>query len=268
MEVKETNSRKYAAAARLAKRRRKKMRVAVLLASFLVLLLCVLALLSCTVFFPISSVSVSGSSFYSNDQVINASQISAGDKLFGISENRTERILTTTLPYIKTVELKRNLFDSVELIITETSDAFCYNYGGKFYTADIDNKALAVFEVKPQGVAEITVAELPEIIPGYYIDIGKDSLALINKVYGILTGAEMKIDSLNISNSSAITAKVEGKFSVNFGTIENIESKTEHLRAMIAEINLKNGTETSGKINLSAWTSEKREGYFEETANF
>lgn len=268
MEVKDTENRKYAAANRLARRRRKKIRVAVLLACVFILLIGILLILSCTVFFPISSVNVSGSSLYESSKIIDASEIEIGDKLFGISEKRVRENLTVKLPYIKDIQLKRNLFDSVEIIVTETSDAFCYQQNGRYYTADTDNKALAVFEAKPQGITEIIAAGLPDITVGHNIDIGADSLALVNNIYGILKKADINIDSLNISDPAAITATVEGRFSVNFGTLENIEQKTEHLRYMINEINSKNGTDTTGKINLSVWTSEKREGYFEVTGNF
>ncbi len=268
MEVREVENRKYAAANRLAKRRRKKIRVAVLLSSFLLLLLCVLAILCVTVFFPISSITVTGSSVYDNAQIIEASDIEIGEKLFGISENKIRNNLTIKLPYIKNIELKRNLFDDIEIIVSETCDVYCYNQNGKYYTADSDNKILAVFDEKPEKITEIIKSDLPQINIGYTLDIGADSLELIGKIHSILNRADFAIDLLNINDTSAITAKVEGRFSVNFGTVQDIENKTEHLRAMISSINKNSGTDATGKINLSVWTSEKREGYFEATSNF
>ncbi len=268
MEVREVENRKYAAANRLAKRRRKKIRVAVLLSSFLILVLCVLAVLCVTVFFPISSISVSGSTLYENSQIIENSGVEIGDKLFGISEKKVRNNLTVRLPYIKNIELKRNLFDNIEIIVTETNDVYCYNQNGKYYTADSDNKILAVFEEKPQGITEIIKTELPQVNIGYTLDIGAENLELVGQIHSILARANFKIDSLNISDTSAITAKVEGRFSVNFGTLQDIENKTEHLRGMITSINQGSGTDATGKINLSVWTSEKREGYFEATSNF
>ncbi len=268
MEVKEVENRKYAAANRLAKRRRKKIRVAVLLSSFLLLVLCVLAVLCVTVFFPISSVTVAGNTLYESEKIIGASNIEIGDKLFGISEQKVRNAVTVQLPYIKNIELKRNLFDNVEIVVTETTDVYCYFQNGKYYTADADNKILAAFDEKPQGITEIIRADLPQINIGYTLDIGAENLELAGKIHTILDRADFTIDSLDISDISAITAKVEGRFSVNFGTLQDIENKTEHLRAMISGINEKSGADATGKINLSVWTSEKREGYFEATSNF
>lgn len=268
MQVNEVQNRKYAAAERLAKRRRKRRRVAVLLFSFLLLIIAALWILSVTVFFPISSVSISGNTLYDSETVISASDINVGDKLFGVSEKKVRNKLTVDLPYIKTVELKRNLFDNIEIIISETSDAFCYSQNGVYYTADTDNKILKSFENKPEKIAEIIVGEIPEIQIGHILEIGEQNLELVTSVHEILTRADILIDSLDISNTSAITAKIEGKFSVNFGTMQDIESKTEHLRAMIKKIIANNGEDVTGKIDLSVWTSKKREGYFEPTKNF
>ena len=268
MEVREVENRKYAAANRLAKRRRKKIRVAVLLSSFLLLVLCVLAVLCVTVFFPISSITVTGSSLYENTKIIEVSNIEIGDKLFSISEKKVRNAVTVQLPYIKNIELKRNLFDNIEIIVHETTDVYCYYQNGKYYTADFDNKILAMFNEKPQGITEIIKSDLPQINVGYTLDIGADNLELAGKIHSILDRANFTIDSLNISDTAAITAKVEGRFSVNFGTLQDIENKTEHLRAMISGINEKSGADATGKINLSVWTSEKREGYFEATSNF
>ncbi len=268
MQVNEVQNRKYAAAERLAKRRRRRRRVAVLLFSFLILIIAALWILSVTVFFPISSVSASGNTLYDTETVISTSGIKVGDKLFGVSEKKVRNKLTVDLPYIKTVELKRNLFDNIEIVVTETSDSFCYLQNGVYYTADSDNKILKSFENKPEKIAEIIVGEIPQIEMGHILDIGEQNLELANSVNEILSRADIVIDSLDISDTSAITARIEGRFSVNFGTMQDIESKTEHLRAMIKEISANNGEEATGKINLSVWTSKKREGYFEPTKNF
>lgn len=268
MEFKEIENKKSNIVKIKAKRRRKKMRVAAVLLAVIVLIACVLWVLCCTVFFPINNIAVKGNSVYTPEQIIAASGVTVGDKLFGIGENRVEKAVTTALPYVKTLQIKRNLFDSIEIKVTETYDVYCFNNNGVFYTADADYKALKEFSQKPNGVTEILLSNQPEIKLGHVIKIEKNSTELIKQIMRIFNHSNLKVDYLNISNVSLITAGIENRFSVNFGTIENISGKTEHLCAMIREINNKNGKESTGKINLSVWTSQKREGYFEETANF
>ncbi len=268
MEVRETENRKYAAANRLAKRRRKKIRVAVLLVSVFALLIGVLIILSCTVFFPIHSIKVSGGTIYESTQIIDISGIKLGDKLFGISEKKARENLTVKLPYIKDVQLKRNLFDNIEIVVTETADAYCYSQNGKYYTADTDNKALAVFDTKPQGITEIIISDLPQITLGYNIDISAESLETANNICGILKRAEIGVDSLDISKTSEITALVEGRFTVNFGTLQDIEQKAEHLSTEIPHLNEQHGTEVTGTIMLDSWTSSNRLSTFRKDEKF
>ncbi len=259
MEVKESSNRKYAAADRLARRRRKKVKIIALLSSITVLVIGVLLILSCTVFFPIGKISVKNNTVYSAESVIEFSEVKLGDKLFGVSEKRIRSILTTALPYIKNVELKRVPFDTLEIIVEETSDSYCYYQNGKYYTTDTDNKVLAFFDTKPQGITEILVGDMPQIYTGYFLDIGKENLLLINEICDILAKAGISVDELDISSASQITAIVNSKYEVNFGTMQNIEQKTEHLRAMIPLIVSKNGVDAIGSIDLSTWTSDNRQ---------
>ncbi|MBQ6815890.1 MAG: FtsQ-type POTRA domain-containing protein [Clostridia bacterium] len=268
MEFKEIENKKSNIVKIKAKRRRKKMRVAAVLLAIFALLACVMWVLCCTVFFPIKTIAVKGNGVYTTEQIISASGVTVGDKLFGVSENRVEKAVTTTLPYVKTLQIKRNLFDSIEIKVTETYDVYCFNNNGVFYTTDADYKALKEFSQKPNGVTEIILTKQPEIKLGHEIEIDENSVDLIKQIMRIFNYSNLKIDYLNISNTSSITAGIENRFSVNLGSIENISGKTEHLCAMIKEINVKNGAESTGKIDLSVWTSQKREGYFEETANF
>lgn len=268
MEFKEIDNKKSNTVKIKAKRRRKKMRVAAVLLAILVLIVCVMWVLCCTVFFPIKTIAVKGNSVYTSEQIISASGVTVGSKLFGISENGVEKAVTTTLPYVKTLQIKRNLFDSIEVNVTETYDVYCFNNDGVFYTADADYKALKEFSQKPNGVTEIILTKQPEIKLGHIIEIEKNPEDLIKQIMKIFNYSNLKIDYLNISNASSITAGIENRFSVNLGNVENINGKIEHLCAMIKEINIKNGTESTGKIDLSVWTSQKREVYFKETANF
>ena len=140
--------------------------------------------------------------------------------------------------------------------------------GSYFYTADYDNKALSAFEVKPEGVTEIYPPKLPEIKVGYVIDIGEEASEIIKKICQTLDEAEIKVDSINFETNSSINAVVEGRFNVNFGTMQDIENKAEHLRSMIPLIFEEHGSDVTGKINLSVWTSDNRKIPFVKTEKF
>lgn len=265
MEVKENLNRKYAAADRLARRRRRKIKIAGLLSCITVLVIGVLLLLSCTVFFPIKQIKVSGNTIYNYETVTAMADVEIGDKLFGVSQKRVNTKLTTELPYIKSVELKRISFNTLEIVVTETGDEYCYYQNGKYYTADKDNKILSSFVSKPQGITEITVGSIPAIYIGYTLDIGAENFDLVNEICGTLKNAKLTVNALDITSHSEISALVEDRLEVNFGTMQNIEPKVEHLKSMVPIITANYGEEVCGKIDLSVWTSENRQIPFVRT---
>lgn len=250
------------------KRRRNKSRAAVFVIVFLMLLGIVLGVLTRTVLFPINNISVVGNSVYSYEEILVSSGIGVGDKLFAISEKNINKKITVELPYITNVELKRTGFDSIKLSVTETGDVLCYQVGTMFITADSKNKALNKFATQPQDTVLIKTVEEIKASAGYMIEMPEDQLALINQIYTDIAEYGISLQSIDVTNQNAITLVVKNRFSVNLGYPENLDGKLAHLNSMLPQIDQKNGNEVTGKIDLSAWSTTKREGFFEQTTNF
>ncbi len=268
MQIKNNDKSVYAEKRKAKNRRRKKRRAAVFAISFSVLCLCALLLLSVTVFFPVKNITVSGNSLYTSEEIIEAAGVNTGDKLFAVSGIKAQRQVTKSLPYVKTLKLKRKLFDSIELQITETANVFLYSCGGKYISADKDNKALAYYDEPPTDTSLVIIGQEVEATPGNIIDIEDGLSELINMLYTTVSAEGIRIETIDVSNTNSIIMRIEGRFSVNFGTETDIESKCHHLTAMITGINQKNGPESTGRIDMSAWSNIKREGYYEETGNY
>lgn len=246
-------------------RRRRRKRAAVFAVCFLIIAALVFTVLCYTVLFPIKTITVKGNITYSAEQIIDESGITMGDKLFAVSQGKVNNALTTELPYIKNVKLKRVLFDAVELQITETSAVFCYNAGGKYFTADADNKILESFVIQPTDIALITVSGAENLKVGYTLQLPDNQFELIDEICSNLQENGISAESIDVSNPNAIIAQINGRFTVDFGTSDELQGKVAHLLSMLKEIDQKNGSNCIGNIDLSAWSNSKREGYFELT---
>jgi len=91
---------------------------------FLFKLLCVLTLLAAltvgvTVFFRVESVQVSGNSRYTADEVAAVTGIQMGDNLYGMNKYSIYRRMLEELPYIKSVNIRRDLPSTILVTITE-----------------------------------------------------------------------------------------------------------------------------------------------------
>lgn len=250
------------------KRRRRKKRAAVFATIFLCLSVIVFWVLTQTVLFPIEQIVITGNSMYSVEEIADASLIEAGDKIFAVSEKQINSNITHKLPYIKSVNLKRTSFNSIKLSVTETVDVYCYNSNGKFITADRDNKLLASFDAQPTNTVLIKPDINFEHKIGYVLEIEDEKLKTINNIYDKLTEKDIVVNVIDLSKTANIVVTINDRFLVNFGTETDLDSKINHLTSMLVEIDAKNGNTCTGKIDLSAWSVTKREGYFEKTINF
>ena len=89
---------------------------------------------------------------------------------------------------------------------------------------------------------------------------GEKSETLIKDIISLAGEYSLKIDGIDITNELAVTVGVDGRFSVNFGTSNNLSEKFAHLSGMVKNI----AEDKSGKIDLSMWTSSNTQGTFVE----
>lgn len=243
-----------------AERRRKirRRRLKAFLVLFIVLLLCVGAVLSFTVFFPIDSLSASGSKIYSNEQIIKISGINKGDNLFAVSEGATQKQLKKNLPYIESAEFKRELPGTLKIVVRDAEEFACYKIGKSYYTVSESGWVLKkdtkedkkLFTVNASGVKCTVGAEIE------FSDSAQKEL--VDSISAALKAESVNTNLIDVTDSVKLTVKVDGRFTVNLGTSNDINEKIRHLSGMIKEI----PEGKSGKINLSMWTSDNTRGTF------
>ena len=75
--------------------------------------------LACVVFFRINAIEVEGNARYTAEEIIEASGVSAGENLIGLSRSRVSAAICTQLPYVENVTIKKVLPDKVVLKVEE-----------------------------------------------------------------------------------------------------------------------------------------------------
>ena len=97
---------------------------------------------------PVVNINIEGSSVYTKKQIKAASGITVGDNIFRISKRRTGNTISRVLPYIKSVDVKLQLPDTVLLKINETDDYYMINGNKKYFCVDKDGKILSTKKKK------------------------------------------------------------------------------------------------------------------------
>lgn len=243
-----------------AERQRKirKRRLTAFFIFFVVTLLCVGVVLSLTVFFPIENLSATGSKIYSSEEILKITGINKGDNLFAVSRSGTEKQLKTNLPYIDSVTFKRQLPDTLEIKVKDAEEFASYKVGKKYFTVSKSGWVMKestephekIFTVNAKGIKCKVGTQIK------FEDAAQKEL--IDSISTSLTDEKLNYNLIDVTNPVLLTVKVDGRFTVNLGTSNNIVEKIRHLSGMIAEI----PKEKQGEINLSMWTSDNTRGTF------
>ena len=240
------------------RRKLRRRRIISVLIFFLVALIAVGAVLSLTVLFPIETISAQGSEKYSSEEIVSVCGIKKGDNLFVSSVSEAQ--IKEKLPYIESIEIERRLPGTVVLKVKDAAEYACYLIEGKYYAVSESGQVLNVYEQKPQELFEIRTADVKCVLGRTAEFSGENTIGLIDEITSLASEYSLSLDRIDLTDELAVTVNVEQRFSVNFGTSNNLEEKFAHLSGMIKNID---GGKT-GKINLSMWTSINTQGTFTE----
>ncbi|MBO5200576.1 MAG: FtsQ-type POTRA domain-containing protein [Clostridia bacterium] len=248
---------------RVRERKRRRRRRIAIRALIVTLLLSVTAfcILSLTVLFRTEYVKIEGNSVYNDSEILNSAGIYKADNLLLLSEKKISERLEKSMPYISGVELKRVLPDTVVLTVTETKDEVCFNYAGKFYTADLNGKILSELGEKPQTLCQITVGEKTVLKTGEKINFDSNNeKELLSRYLELFEKNDFNINFINISDPYDSYMKIDNNYIVEFGSYKDFELKAAHLAATLPEM----PANSTGVIDLAGWSTGKQEAYFTE----
>lgn len=225
---------------------------------FVIIALAVVTVLSFTVFFPIKNITTKGSSYYTNSEIIDATKIEVGDNLLSVSQKNTLKKIRKKLPFVQEIDFERILPDSLHIKVTDAVEYNCYKVGEKYYSVGADGFVLKVYAQKPENLTVITCEKVKCSVGSLIVIEDKNSSEVIPQIIKCLHSYNMVIDELDVTDRININAKINGKFTVVFGTVADIEPKIKHLNSMIANI----PENKHGKIDLSMWSLDNPQAIF------
>lgn len=218
-----------------------------------------------TMFFNISEITVTGDTVYSADDVTSSSGVNIGDNLIFISKNKINEQITTELPYVGSVKIKRHLPTGLELIITKTDAVYAVVTNGYYTLLNEDGKVLETdLEYVGENIillnlGEVEVAEVGRIIT-------TSSEIYLEKLMSIRTACEdcglQGITAIDLSEIYDIKLTYQGRITLELGETnkENLPKKLALGKAAIETQDEENEL-YRGTINLSVdgkgyWSEE------------
>lgn len=243
------------------RRRIRKRRIIASLISLFILSLVVLAILCVTVFFKVERLSVTGSKKYTPEQVATVSGVTSKTNLIMVSEKNLTEKIRAKLPFVDSVEIKRDFPNHLTLEVTDAKEYATIKKGKTYYTVSRKGYVLNSYSKKPKKVFEIVCGKKNLTLGTMAVLENNMQIDAIEQIVENLNSKSIPIDYVDVTDSLNLEIKVCGRFIVNLGTNANLDKKIAHLNGMVKKIE----PEKTGKINLSMWSSQKTEGTFVET---
>lgn len=228
----------------------------------IILIIAMLIVLSLTVFFKASEITVTGESgYYSAEQIITASGLSVGNSLLLTDGEQAERRIETQLPYISSATVKKKFPSSFEITVEDAVADRLFSVNGKY--------ALAYGDKILEIVDDYNNSCVYYSIPVKEAVAGKD-VVLESDISDVFTTVNTAIANSGIENITAVsfTGSVDIKLVYNnrilldVGTVENINDKLKNAVEVIKSVTLKHGEDVEGTINLKYLVDKNNETYF------
>ncbi|MGM9606717.1 MAG: cell division protein FtsQ/DivIB [Oscillospiraceae bacterium] len=208
-------------AARRSRRRRRRGRFGFLYKLLSVVLILVALVAGCIVFFRVETITIAGSTVYTDEKIIAAAEVELGDNLFLVGTVQTGRKITSRLPYIDTASLSRSLPDTLVITVTECVPAgVLKGEEGTWWVVDSACKLLE------QGGSELTgryprITGLTALMPsaGKPLTVSVEESTKLDSLKQLLSalserGMLAQVQSIDLSGTSEIHMEYENRFSV------------------------------------------------------
>ena len=235
------------------KRKRKRVRTILTVAAVVAVALLAALVYAMTVGAPIGKIVVTGESIYTPEEIVTASGLMTGDNMFRVSDRAMSKRLSALLPYIGSVDVKRQLPDVLVLAVTDTEDRFLISGKSAFLCLDKDGKILSLKKKKPaEGQFRLDGFENAEGEIGTIYQPTGDDVKRFNGAKDIVdvlleNGLE-KANILDLSDLENIVIRFDGRINIFLGSTRNLSVR---LRAAAATLKNHLSDNTIGYLEIT-----------------
>ena len=167
-------------------------------------------------FFKVDTITVTGNSRYTANQIIEASGIETGDNMFFLNKYHASERITAALPYVETVRISRQLPDTLVVTVTECTAPAAVSQDGKLWLLSGDGK---IVDAKTGDGKQYAVVE---------------GLTLL----GLLRDKDMlgDVQTIDLSDTASVVMRYLDRFDVTFRWDADFDYKLDYLLAVVERL--------------------------------
>jgi cell division septal protein FtsQ len=220
------------------------------------------AVVSLTVLFKIDTIQVTGTSRYTQEQIISACGIKKGENLFLAKTKQAESGIQTRLPYIGAVKVRRRFPAQITIQVTEARVLGAMALSGKYAVIGDNLRILEIVDKLPQNDTLIQGVALKNPKAGDKAEFTDKSVqsSLTDLENALKSNSMKKIKSIRFSSDSKILLDYDGRVTINLGLPSALDYKIRFAKKLFASDMIKS-TE-KGTLNLST-VEDNDKAYFD-----
>ena len=186
--------------------------------SMLVICGCLVAAL--TLFFRVNTIVVTGTQRYTQDQVTEASGVTAGDNLFLLNKYDVAAAIRTALPYVDEIRISRKLPDTLLIDIKECGTPVAAVQDGYAWLVSPSGRIVEQLSAdEASGYATLTGCQLLAPSVGTSLALATEYATQQQSLLDLLgaledAGLMDQVDSIDLSDLSVMVMGYAGRFSV------------------------------------------------------
>ncbi len=199
-------------------------------------------------FLPVKQFLCEGDTQYDVVEIVSASGIEQGDKLYKIDKDEAEEMILKNCPYVKSVEIDTVFPDTICFVIEEKEPGWYLEFGNEYYSLDYDLELLVLEynkdNVTSRGLTKLVLPQVEEVIikdnkeePNVPMFAGDDeqlrreTLEIVDKFR--THAIKSRLSMLDLSNRFEISMSIDDAYEVNFGDMSNFDIKMEELQKVL-----------------------------------
>ena len=217
--------------------------------SFLYKVLCFVAIcaviaVALTLFFKVQDRHVVGNTHYTGDEIVEASGIQIGDNMFLLNKYDVSARITTTLPYVETVQIRRALPDTLVFQVTECTAPVALVQDGKVWLLSSGGKLVDTAPVsKADQYAQITGFNAVDPVPGQDLTVPEEQSAALKSLLLFLVemnqrGMLEQTQAIRFEDASQITVRYLDRFDVVIPRNADYAYKLDYLLAVVEKLEI------------------------------
>lgn len=233
-----------------------------LISVLLIIAMCVLLIISAVRYvkglMKVSGFEIIGDSPYDREDIINATGIKLGDKLYGIDYEEIEKRIMTECPYINGAKIKSVFPSTVKINVSSLSASWYVKIIDDYYALDADLRVLEETTDNKKfingNVPHLGLPHIKSAVVGSTLTFGESEgeIKYANEIMNMIKATTFKsrLTAVNIENRFDIYIQVDGKIDANMGDASKFEAKLNALQKVLDDGRLQGCV--SAKIDVSS----------------